>query len=170
MRILAIDPGQTSGWCWYDAETRRVIDGGTFAAHAMPSNLPFNTAACVVERTVAHGPTRPQVVECAYIGGRIVSDLMHLYKLGPVRELTRLEVRRALTNATHGTVRVKDDATAWGALKLMHGGESADVKALKDGSRFAGPLAGINSHARAACALAVALACEDKAWLESLPF
>jgi predicted secreted protein len=66
-----------------------------------------------------------------------------------VLELTRREVKLALSEATQRDVVVTDDATAWAALKLLHG-DLCDKKG--------GALHGVKAHERAALAVAVAFA------------
>jgi len=62
--------------------------------------------------------------------------------------VTRRTVKRTLTEATQCDVTVKNDATAWAAILLLHGGESASKKG--------GALYGVRSHSRAALAVAMA--------------
>lgn len=145
MIVLGLDPGETSGWCSFDTERRAVVDRGTFTRHDVPEQvlqLARTVDRVVLERPVAHGPTRPAVVECAYVAGRIVGMLGQ-----SAVELTRLVVKQVLTAATLGEVQVRNDSTAWAALLLIHGGEQA--------GRKGGPLHGVRSHERA---LAVAVA------------
>ena len=159
MKVLAIDPGATTGWCLYDTEARRVLDAGQFeGAESEVSPEAECAEVAVIERPVAHGPTRPQVVDCAWFAGLMCAWLEDRFP-GYAHTLTRLEVKQALTAATHGEVHVKNDATAWAALKLLHGGEGCDRKAkVKKGVELepAGPIGGVKSHERAALALAVA--------------
>ena len=161
MKVLAIDPGATTGWCLYDTDARRVLDAGQFrgADVGMPPAV-LSAEAAVIERPVAHGPTRPQVVDCAWFAGLLCAWLEDRFP-GDAHTLTRLEVKQALTAATHGEVHVKNDSTAWAALKLLHGGEGCDRKARKKNGEViepAGPIGGVKSHERAALALAVAWA------------
>lgn len=161
-RILGVDPGETTGWCLYDSHTKRAGKHGTFPGFLVPDDLESGKAwprddvedddepirpRAVLERPVAHGPTRPHVVECAYTAGRLFSILNERCALN-ITELTRLEVRRRLQQATNGVIQVKNDATVWAALKLLHGGESAAKKG--------GPLYRVTGHCRAALAVAVA--------------
>lgn len=161
MRILGIDPGATTGWCIYDTEARRVIACGTFREDAileLPGSAFGNCDAAVIERPVAHGPTRPQVVDCAWIAGQLWRDLRNLCGRTKAHTMTRLEVRQALTAMSHGTVRVVNDSTAWAALVLMHG-EGSDRKPRRKAGKViepGGPLGEVKSHARAALAVAVA--------------
>jgi hypothetical protein len=86
------------------------------------------------------------MVDCGYTTGRIVGELVH-WGRGPVHELTRREVKRILTAATQRDVVVTDDASAWAALRLLHG-DGCDKKG--------GALHGVRAHARAALAVCVA--------------
>lgn len=151
MIVLGIDPGATTGWCAYDVAKRCVVMSGWVQGHDADSiaaeQIAWDADTIVVERPVAHGPTRPQVVDCAYVCGRLVGEMGRWCK-GGIVELTRLQVKQALTAATHGEVRVVNDATAWAALLLLHGGDAAAKKG--------GPLHGVKSHGRAALAVAVA--------------
>jgi hypothetical protein len=152
--ILGVDPGTTSGWCLYDPAARRVVAAGMFPESGYSSDARFLRAlqdaeTIAIERPVAHGPTRPQVVECAWIAGLLFG---RLYEYGP-KEITRLEIKRALTAATLGEVQVRNDATAWAACLLLHGGSNAAGKG--------GPLHGLRSHSRAALAVCLASSCKS---------
>lgn len=154
--ILAIDPGATTGWCVYDETERRVVDAGQFrGADCSPEAASVMGAVDVrvIERPVAHGPTRPQVVECAWIAG-ILCERLHC------QELTRLEVKQRLTAAVLNEIRVKDDATAWAACVLLHGPNSDKRPKVRRGEIVepGGCIGGVRSHERAALALAVAWA------------
>jgi len=160
VRVLGIDPGATTGWGIYDARTRRVVKAGKFrGADADIEGSAYLSCVdvAVIERPVAHGPTRPQVVDCAWFAGQLERDARQW--ADEVHVLTRLEVRQTLTEATHGVVRVVNDATAWAALRLLHGGDGCDRRpkvrkgvVIEEG----GPIGGVTSHERAALALAVA--------------
>lgn len=156
MKILAVDPGATTGWCVYDTEARRVLAAGQFRGDEVTDELQrarSSSDRVVLERPVAHGPTRPQVVDCAWIAGRLAERLC-------AEPLTRREVKLALTAATQRDVVVKDDATAWAALVLLHG-EGSDAKPVtRKGVEVSpgGALGRVTSHERAAVALAVAWA------------
>lgn len=152
MRILGIDPGTVSGWCVYDSTERIVRGSGTFPEWQLPpwAKSIASSEHVVIERPKGYGPTRPQVVECGYIAGRLHEILRRYVDVGMVTELTRLEVCKALAGEVHGVIRVRNDATAWAALLEMHGGAEAAKKG--------GPLAGVKSHGRAALAAAVARA------------
>lgn len=177
MKILGIDPGATTGWCLYDSVARCVLDAGQFRGHAfdVPARVVARATAIVVERPVAHGATRPQVVDCAYTAGRIVGWLVGGWyptagRIGgwlvggwypdAVHELTRREVCRVLTDACHLDTRdrVKNDATAWAALVLLHG-EGSDKKPRRRKGEVVdagGAIGRVTSHERAALAVAVA--------------
>jgi hypothetical protein len=148
MKILGIDPGATTGWCVYDTEARRVIASAHLASFEMPPlDLPCRPDYAVLERPRGYGPTRPQVVDCAYVAGRLVERVQRELYLD-VHELERREICRRLSDAMHGTVNVRNDATAWAALLALHGGDGAAKKG--------GPLHGVRSHERAALAVAFA--------------
>lgn len=149
MRVLGIDPGATTGWCLYHAPTRCVLGAGHFTSHEAPPLDDPHTQfwqgdVAVIERPKGYGPTRPQLVDCGYVAGRLAQRMA---LAGVVHELTRLDVKQELTEATHGEIRVVSDATAWAALKMLHG---------PDCDRKGGPLHGVKAHARAALAVAVA--------------
>ena len=157
MNILGIDPGATTGWCLYDTEAKRVLEAGSFRGVEYSAEMTSAVAkaqAVAVEKPVAYGPTRPDVVECAWIAGilwhRFGSEVM-----------TRREVKQILTDATNRDVRVVDDASAWAALKLLHG-EGSDVKPTK--KREGGCIGRVTSHERAALALVVAWAIANGVW------
>ena len=145
MRILGIDPGVTTGWCLYDSTRACVIRAGEFPGFQFPEPTEWlaEVDVAVIERPKGYGPTRPQLVDCGYVAGRIVGELR---QLEAVRELTRLEVCKSLTAAMSGEVRCRNDSTVWAALLHLHGGELA----VKKG----GPLYGVKAHARAALAVA----------------
>ena len=150
MIVLGIDPGATTGWVVYDTNTRGVTARGEFAGYGTVMLCAHQQLDVVaLERLVPHGASYPQVVEAAYVAGRIVGQFqVH------VRELTRADVRRILQDATHGAVKVRDDKSVWSALLLIHGGESAGEKG--------GALYGVKSHERAALAVAVAWAIKNE--------
>lgn len=164
MRILGIDPGATSGWCIYRCGDAVVsVDAaGEFAEDRMlqaieASRWPFLDAA-VIERPVGQGPTRPQVVDCAWVAGQLWRDMLHMLGSEKCHFLTRLQIRQVLTSACHGVVRVTNDATAWAALVAMHGDGSDRKPKRKKGVVIdqGGVLGSVTGHARAALAAAVA--------------
>lgn len=154
--ILAIDPGAKTGWVTYHVEDERVVDCGTFETcciDEIPDDAVESADVVVIERIVAHGPTLPAVVEAAYVCGRIVGEIPR-----SVFEFKRHEIRKTLTDATYGEVRVKNDATAWAALVLLHG-EGSDAKPrTRKGVEVdpGGSIGRVRSHERAALAAAVA--------------
>lgn len=160
MRILGIDPGATTGWCVYDSDSRTVVECGTFegADFLKIPGRHYDKVHAVLERPVAQGATRPQVVECAWIAGMLFRDCQSLVGSPKSYTITRLQVRQLLTQATYGTIRVVNDATAWAALVQMHGEGSDKKPRRKKGVvvEKGGPLGEVSSHARAALAAAVA--------------
>lgn len=163
MRILAIDPGATTGWVVYhDAYVGRFVDAcGEFRGDDMLQAVPgpwWNVDAAVIERPVAHGATRPQVVDCAWIAGCLWRDLWSMVGRERCHQITRLEVRQVLTAAVHKVVSVRDDKTAWAALTLIHGdGCDRKPKKRKGAVVEEGGCIGLaTGHARAALAAAVA--------------
>lgn len=169
MRILGVDPGQSIGLCLYDADQRRVLEASTVKQVA---DVVYDLWTCdviVVERLVPHGASYPQVVTASFIAGRLLERAAaHMGVLHAV-ELTRHEVRRELQDATHGSVRVKDDPSVWAALVLLHGGQEAARKPRKrkgvivdDGGAIGLPVA----HERAALAVAVAYALKRERAIE----
>lgn len=166
--ILGLDPGATTGWCLYNPVTRRAIECGEFEGHEYGGtafDLVLHGAGSgalhvVIERPKGYGPTRPQMVDCGWVGGRLAERVSRRESLHPreVHELTRMEVCKILTAAMHGALNVRNDATAWAALIDLHG-EQAGLKAQrKKGVEIApaGPLGIVTGHARAALAVAVA--------------
>lgn len=166
MRVLGLDPGATTGWCLYvDSDAGRYVQAcGTFSGHLVTTAEmrawleQWRPDFVAIERPKGYGPTRPQLVDCGYVCGRLVGEMRHLLAHVEVKEMTRLEVCQTLTAAVHGVVNVRTDATAWAALVLLHG-EGSDRKpktrkgeVIDDG----GPLGRVTSHARAALAVAVA--------------
>jgi hypothetical protein len=160
MRILGIDPGQTTGWCLYDAEARRVVECGHGAGVEVLQKFHGRMDLCdavVLERPKGYGPTYPQVVDAAYVCGYLAAVLSDDGGKAP-HELVRRDVCTILTDATHGVIRVKNDTTAWAALVLLHG-EGSDRKPKRKNGVVVepgGPLGEVKSHARAALAVAVA--------------
>lgn len=148
MRILGIDPGATTGWAYYDAESRKVIASGKWEAHHV-TDLPPGVleGPVAIERPKGYGPTRPQMVECGITFGRLAEWFEGVMEC-KVCHLTRLEVCQTLSEALHGVIRVRNDSTAWAALLELHGGIAA--------ARKEGPLYGVKAHGRAALAVAVA--------------
>ena len=177
MLILAIDPGETTGWCLYDSVAACVLTGGCFPGVSFDAPDIPRPDFMLLERPKGYGPTRPQVVDCAWTAGRLFERLPLVMGNMPIHAWTRHEVCKELTRACHGAVSVRNDATAWAACKLLHGGDAADSRAKKATKKApaspAGPLGGITSHARAACALAVAYTWQLKEatkYLDKIPF
>ena len=162
--ILGVDPGAKTGWCVYDARARCVVEAGHFDENNIPVPQPESwrhVLAVAVERAKGYGPTYPQVVDCGWVGGRLIERL-HFVLGVPAHERLRREVYKALGAGLNGEIHIRNDATVWAALKLLHGGEGCDVKAKAadkkgNGGREGGPLAGVTSHARQALAVAVAV-------------
>jgi hypothetical protein len=158
VKVLGLDPGATTGWCLYvDTELGRYVEAcGEFREHMVPQDVLHRRCDhVVIERPKGYGPTRPQVVDCGYVCGRLVEQFALVHA---AQELTRLEVCQALTEATCGVVRVKNDGTAWAALVLLHGDDSARKPKRRKGVVVdaGGPLGLVTGHARAALAVAVA--------------
>ncbi len=156
--LCGIDPGEQTGWCLYDPDARRVVRACTQPTTFWPG-IEFwtkDTVHFAVERPKGYGVTYPDVVECGITFGQI---WQHLCAENLRAEwIYRRDVCRILSDATNGEVRVRNDATAWAALCLLHG-DGADKKPkTKKGVVVepGGPLAGVRSHERAALAVAVA--------------
>jgi hypothetical protein len=160
---LGLDPGLTTGWCLYDATTRRIVDWGEFMGYHLDgialleprSSLPLGTII-VLEKPVAQGPTRPQVVETAYVAGRLFQWCADRWP--DVREMPRWLVRRQLQHAVYGSFRVTDDKTVWQALVVLHG-EGCDARPRRRKGQIVDPggtLGRVTGHGRAALAVAVA--------------
>jgi hypothetical protein len=163
MIVLGIDPGTVTGWCVYDSVARRAIAGGEFPEHLADfGDYNGRVDVVVIERPKGQGPTRPDVVECGITFGRLMQWACGKWPV--VHELLRYEIKSILSKATLGEVAVRTDATAWAALKLIHG-EGSDRKAkTRKGVEVSPPgaigvLAG--SHQRAALAVAVAWVLRD---------
>jgi len=148
------------------AEERRAFDAGQFRGHVWDQRfdgLIDSPDVIVIEKPVAHGATRPQVVECAWVAGWLEGALAREGKA--VCNLTRREVCKTLTDACSLPTedRVRNDATAWAALVLLHG-EGSDKKARTRKGEIvepAGAIGGVTSHERAALAVAVAWAIRE---------
>lgn len=163
MKVLGIDPGDTTGWCVYDSENREVVAAGCsrgLEAWAEIDRWLAHVDAVAIERPRGYGATYPQVVEAGYVCGYLVASILAAPVAPEPVEIVRREVCRLLTDAVDGAVRVKNDSTAWAALCELHGG--AGVADLKPKRRkgvvveSGGPLGEVRSHARAALAVAVA--------------
>lgn len=160
--ILAIDPGNTVGWIIFQPATLKVLAIGMFpmgvedAFHPPLEWLDSSVTDIVIEKPVGQGFTRPTMVETGIISGRIYQSVRKASAVLPTW-MPRHEVKKILTTATYGEVHVRNDATAWAAIKLMFG-QDCDRKGKKKGGQKPGIFAGVTSHVRAALALAVAYA------------
>lgn len=157
--ILGIDPGTTTGWCIYDEDKQTAIAAGQFDEHHTDfANYTGLVTDVVIERPKGQGPTRPQVVECGITFGRIIEWASRKWHPTHVHEMLRYDIKSILSSATHGEIHVKNDATAWAALVLLHG----DGSGVKPRSRkgevvdVGGCIGIVKSHERAALAAAVA--------------
>ena len=153
MIVLGIDPGLTTGWAAYDTESRRVTAAGQFPEWNSDIAGNVRVDAVALERPRGQGPTYPQVVEAGIVFGEL-----HRWARGKWPRcgwLYRYDVKRILTDATFGEIRVVNDKTCWQALKLLHGGDGSDKKSTKK-SPQGGPIGGVSSHERAALAVAYA--------------
>ena len=162
--VLGIDPGATSGWVVYDATKRTAIASGQFEEHH--TDFTAYTGSIdhvVIERPKGQGPTRPQVVECGIIFGRLIQWASLKWPAERVHEMLRYQVKSVLSKATHGEVHVRNDATAWAALVLLHGiGSGLKPKTRQGKVTDKGGCIGIvRSHERAALAAAVAWSLEN---------
>jgi len=167
MIVLAVDPGsKMTGWCLYDSFAKRAVEAGEVEASfdldlCMEMLRPAILAGCtryVIEKPVGQGPTRPEMVATGVMAGWYFATINQLAHK-PVF-ITRQEVKRALSLATHNEIRVINDATAWAALVNIHG-EGSDCKArVKKGVEIApaGAIGICRGHAKAALAVAVAFA------------
>ena len=159
MMVLGIDPGMTTGWVLYDACNKWVRQAGQFRGHDLDIQqaVLWAAAANVIERPVANGATRPQVVECAFVAGHLCGQIG---ATDQVHELTRREVCKILTDLCSLPTedRVRNDATAWAALKLLHGDGCDRKPRVRQGKvvEAAGCIGTVTSHERAALAVAVA--------------
>lgn len=165
MIVLGLDPGATTGWCVYDTDARRAIAGGEFPEHLHDIPASVGRIDCtVLEKPVGQGPTRPEMVACGITFGRLAAWAEG--KWPRTYAMPRYTIKSILTKATLGEVTVRTDATAWAALKLLHG-EGCDAKArTRKGVEVSPPGAiGVlkGSHQRAALAVAVAWAIENEA-------
>jgi len=156
--VLGIDPGNVTGWCVYDSEQRRAIAGGEFPEHR--HDIPASVGridVVVQEKPVGQGVTRPEMVACGITFGRLAAWAEA--KWPRAYSMPRYEVKSILGKATLGEVTVKNDSTAWAALKLIHG-EGSDKKAKRNKGVEVEPPGAIGvlvgGHQKAALAVAVA--------------
>ena len=158
MIVLGIDPGATTGWATYDTEQRRAIAGGEFPEHLtdFPDDI-GRVDVVVLERPVGQGPTRPEMVACGITFGRLIAWAAGKWRR--TYDLPRYEVKSILTRATLGEVTVRNDATAWASLRLIHG-DGSDKKAKRKKGVEVEPPGAIGAlvggHQKAALAVAVA--------------
>lgn len=160
--ILGIDPGsKTTGWCLYDTGNT-VWANGEFHQHEVSSEClraRSDAARVVVEKPVGQGPTRPEMVETGIVAGRLFEVFrMFASPWPPPDWVKRLDIRRTLQAAVHGTIQVRNDATVWAALVAYFGHDSDRKPRRKNGVVIdqGGPLGEVKGHARAALAVAVA--------------
>lgn len=155
--ILGIDPGsKTTGWCLYDTQNF-VRSCGEFQQQEVSDEccMARSTAETVViEKPVGQGPTRPDMVETGIVAGR----LFERWKMPSANWITRLEVRKTLSDVLHGTIQVRNDASVWAALVAYFGHDSDRKPKRKKGVVIdqGGPLGEVKGHARAALAVALA--------------
>lgn len=156
MIVLGIDPGQVTGWCTYDTDTRRVVAAGKFDGYDVQGCHGIADVV-VIERPKGQGPTFPQVVEAGIAFGYLLRWAET--KWPRVHWLFRYDVKRILREATLGEVTPTNDASVWAALKLLHG-EGCDKKPTKKNPE-GGAIGRVSSHERAALAVAVAWALRE---------
>lgn len=158
MRILGIDPGGKTGWAVYDTRARAVVQAGICEGADLPWGEIVQCDRAVIERPEAYGAARPQVVDCAWVAGRLY-EAAHAH-CETVGHLYRREVVKLIGLALG--VPVRGDAEVWRALCELHGGDGADVRGRpatkKTPAREQGPLGGCIAHAKAAVAVAYAAA------------
>ena len=157
--VLGIDPGSVTGWARYCTETKSVLSAGQFPEWLC--NWQGEFAQCdriVIERPRVYHGSPPAVGETCVIAGILWHKLLVLSLQTP-QWMLRHDVKKTLTEATMGEIGVRNDATAWAALKLLHGGEDSAVKPTK--KRQGGPIGGVSSHERAALAVAYAWAIRE---------
>ena len=144
MRILGVDPGVTTGWVIFDTATRTVTDSGEFPDYHI--TLTSDADVCVVEKPVGQGPTRPTMVENGITSGIIWERLSYGDNLA--KWITRLDVKKTLSEATYREPVVVNDTTVRAAMKVLFGAD-----AFKKGQ----PLYGVTgTHRLAALAVCVA--------------
>ena len=156
MIVLAIDPGQVTGWVRYCTEGRRVLSAGQFPEWLCAWQGEF--AECdriVIEQPRVYHGSPPAIGDTCITAGILWHKLLVLSKQAP-EWLSRHEVKKALADATFGEVKPRKDAEVWAALKLIHG-PGCDKRATKK-SPEAGAIGNVKSHERAALAVAVAFA------------
>jgi hypothetical protein len=163
--VLGVDPGATTGWVAYDADQKLVLDSGEFRDAELSAEFTGwldRADRCVLERPRGQGPTRPQVVECGIVFGMLYEKIQR--DVLETSWLYRLTVCQRLTFALHGTITVRNDATAWAALVALHGANSDSKGRTKKGVQIEPPgaIGRAKGHGRAALAVAVASLLPDK--------
>lgn len=166
MLVLGIDPGAVTGWCLYDTEAKRVVMCGAFeqwyCAEMADALRGVRFERVVIESIVpARGGIYPQTVEAALIQGHLEEFVENSMLLKPER-ITRGDVRKTLSQATHHDPVVVGDKTAWQALVVLHG-EGSGRKTTKKGGP-GGAIGDVSSHERAALAAVVAWAIQQGHW------
>jgi hypothetical protein len=172
MNILGIDPGTNkTGWCVYDTLQNAAVAAGevdnsiSLGFHVWCDVLRqmcvgyFRIEHVIIERPVGQGPTRPVMVDCGIVFGRIESACESAFPAMDCVSLTRLQVCKALSAPFHGTLHVKNDSTAWAALVALHGGKHAESRGKRKKGVLVeqpGALGVCSGHAKAALAVAVA--------------
>lgn len=166
MNILGIDPGATTGWVLYDTEAKRVVEAGKFLdwLHSDECWSALQRSHRVIIESVipAHGNIFPDTVATALYQGRLEERL----SIPVDGRVTRLQVKRTLTEACHREPVVQDDKTVWQALCILHGdGCDAKPKTRKGVEVSPGGSIGcVTTHERAALALVVAWAIREGHW------
>lgn len=165
MTIIAVDPGQTSGWVAYDEQQRRIVACGHFPRHHIPQEL-LDRVLWVRSPVVfesleqPRGGIYPAVVLAAIDEGRMREQVLAMTGIEP-QCISRHDVKKILSLAVHNEPVVRDDKTTWQALVALHG-EGSDQKRTK--SHEAGCIGLATSHERAALAVAVAWAIRQGLW------
>ncbi len=152
-RVLGIDPGSSrTGWALYDTDDRCVIESGESEAAEPIDFTDSQPDLVVIERPRAYGPARPDVVECAWVAGRLFQWAFEWSATGAVFNLLRREICDELGAAVHQKA-LRDDKAVRAVLIELHG-EGSHKKG--------GPLAGVKGHAWAALAAAYAWVLRNK--------
>lgn len=141
--ILAIDPGtEQSGWCLFDGG--RVIDSGVLPNAEMLLETTWSSAKTLaIEMVASYGmPVGREVFETV----RWIGRFQQCWRNGDGPEAVRLVYRRDVKLHLCGSMKAKDP-NVWQALKDRLGEPGT--------KKNPGPLYGVQSHARAALAVAV---------------
>ncbi len=163
MRVLGLDPGATTGWCLYvDTDAGRYVEAcGEFDRHddcgVLREHGPRADAVVIESMHKPRGSIYPATVLSAITEGRLQERVVRATGQEPWL-ISRHDVKLELTAATQRTAVVVDDKTAWAALVLLHGDDSARKPKRRKGVVVdaGGPLGLVTGHARAALAVAVA--------------